>query len=278
MKLAVQLVLLPGRTVTDQAKWASDHGVEGIELGMKPVADLMSAADRIADRVPVCSVCGNCDATGTPRFDFLHPKPAKRRAAIDASKALLAFCGQVGAAGQIVPPIFGPPLVPDLSPVHDPVALEDMLMAAALEELGPFAAGHGTCLFLEPLNRYEQHYLRRQVDGVRAIERSGVEGVRLLSDLFHMHIEETDTPAALRAAGRHVGHLHLADNTRLEPGTGDIDFTAAFTALADIGFEGFMAYECGISGEGDAQRGENLARSLEKMRASIADARQAART
>jgi sugar phosphate isomerase/epimerase len=123
------------------------------------------------------------------------------------------------------------------------------------------------------LNRYEQHLLRRQADGVEIIERAGnPPGVALISDFFHMHIEETDTPAALRAAGRHVQHIHLADNTRLEPGTGDIDFVAGFRALRDIGFDGFMAFECGISGADAAARETALIQSLEYVRGCIAAA------
>jgi hypothetical protein len=34
MKIAVQLSLLPGSNTQDKAKWAADHGVEGIELGV----------------------------------------------------------------------------------------------------------------------------------------------------------------------------------------------------------------------------------------------------
>jgi sugar phosphate isomerase/epimerase len=94
-----------------------------------------------------------------------------------------------------------------------------------------------------------------------------------LSDLFHMHIEETNSPQALRDAGRHVSHLHLADNTRMQPGTGDIDLVAAFRALIEIGFAGYMAYECGITGDSERARAENLARSLDYVRDCIGRAR-----
>lgn len=268
MKIAVQLGLLPGESVADKAKWARDHGAEGIELGAWGGLEKMRReADAIVGIVPVSSVCGNCDADGAGSFDFLDPDPAKRRRSVDGSKAILAFCGEVGAAGQIVPPIFGGPKVPDLSPAMTPLEIEDALMVAHLKELGPFAQAHGTLFLLEPLNRYEQHYLRRQSDGVRVIEAAGAPGVGLLSDLFHMHIEETDSPAALRAAGAHVRHVHLADNTRQEPGTGAIDLDAAFAALRDIGFGGWMAYECGVSGADPAERAANLARSLAFVRA-----------
>ena len=41
----------------------------------------------------------------------------------------------------------------------------------------------------------------------------------------------------------------MADNTRLQPGSGDIDWRAGLQALKDIGFAGYLAYECGIEGE-----------------------------
>ena len=276
MKIAVQLGLLPGNNATDKARWANDHGVEGIELGIwgGGLAGMKQDAEAINGLVPISSVCGNADADGKPSFEFLSPDLEKRRAAIDGSKAILEFCGQVGAAGQIVPPIFGGPQVPDLAPFMSPLEIEDKLMVAACQELGPHAIAHKTLFMLEPLNRYEQHYLRKQSDGIRIIEQADVAGIGLLSDLFHMHIEETDSPRALRKAGRYVSHVHLADNTRMEPGSGDIDLIAALKALHEIGFTGYMAYECGISGASADQKAANLARSLDYVRDCIGKAKQ----
>lgn len=268
MKLAVQLGLLPGKTVKDKAKWALDHGVEGIELGIWGGLESMEReADEIVGILPITSVCGNMDANdGSVAFNFLHPDPAKRRGSIEGSKKILEFCGQVGATGQIVPPIFGPPVVPDLSPVIGIPELEDKLMVAACQELGPVAAAHKTLFMLEPLNRYEQHYLRKQSDGVRIIKQAKAKGIGLIADFFHMHIEETSTPQTIREIGKYIDHMHLADNTRMEPGTGDIDFVSAFRALLEVGFAGYMAYECGITGDTPKKRGESLARSLDYLR------------
>jgi sugar phosphate isomerase/epimerase len=200
--------------------------VEGLEIGAgECMADNADATLRAYENspVPVVSICGN------PSFDFLDPSREKRRRSMDECRQVLSVAGKLGAVGQIVPPIFGPPRLPDLSPLEDAITLEKRLLVELVKELGDAAASAGTKLLLEPLNRYEQHLLRRQADGVEIIERAGnPPAVALISDFFHMHIEETDTPAALRAAGRHVAHVHLADNTRMEPGTGDIDFVAGF--------------------------------------------------
>ena len=77
----------------------------------------------------------------------------------------------------------------------------------------------------------------------------------------------------LRAAKGYTSHLHLADNTRMEPGTGDIDFVAAFKALVENGFTGYMAYECGITGDSPEEKAENLAKSLDYMRDCVAKAK-----
>ena len=275
MKLAVQLGLLPGKTVADKAKWALDHGVEGIELGVwGGVEKMKQEADQINGLLPITSVCGNIDSDGNRGFNFLHPDRELRRKSIEGSKVILKFCGEVGAVGQIVPPIFGPPVVPDLSPVMTIEELEDALMVATCREIGPFAAEHNTLFMLEPLNRYEQHYLRKQSDAVRIIKKAKVKGIGLISDFFHMHIEETSTPATLREYGKFTNHMHLADNTRMEPGTGDIDFVAAFKALFEVGFTGYMAYECGITGNTEKQKAANLAKSLDYLRECIKQAQQ----
>lgn len=276
MKIGVQLGLLPGETVRDKAQWAQDHGVEGIELGVwgGGLARIRRDADEIGGRVPISSVCGNADADGNTSFDFLDPEIEKRRRSIDGCKEILRFCAEIGAVGQVVPPIFGKARVPDLSPYKTPLELEDELMIAACREIGPLAAELGTLFMLEPLNRYEQHYLRKQSDALRIQELAGVPGIGLLSDLFHMHIEETDTPRAIREAGSRISEVHLADNTRLEPGTGDIDLVAAFRALLDVGFGGYLVYECTVSGSGPGEKAANLARSLEHVRECVARARR----
>lgn len=274
MKIALQLGLLPGNSTQDKAKWAADHGVEGIELGVwgGGLPAMRKQAEEINGIVPISSVCGNADLDGEASFNFVDPDKAKRRASIDGCKAILEFCGEVGAAGQIVPPMFGSPKVPDLDPFMSPVEIQDKLMIAACEEIGPHAAANKTLFMLEPLNRYEQSYLRKQSDGVRIIKASKVKGIGLLADLFHMHIEETNSPQALRDAGKYVSHLHLADNTRQEPGTGDIDLVAALRALREINFKGYMAYECGITGNTPREKAKNLAKSLDYVRDCLAKA------
>lgn len=268
MKLGLQLGLIPGDTVADKLRWAADNGVEGIEINARSYdwTDLSPVRREFENApVPVVSICGNAT------FDFLDPDPQKRKVSISASKAFLSLAGDLGAVGQIVPPIFGPPRICDLTPYKSAVQLEKDLLVELCKDLGEHAKANNTLFLLEPLNRYEQHLLRKQADAVEIIERAGHSHVRLISDFFHMHIEERNSPEAIRNAGAYVKHVHLADNTREQPGTGDIDFVAGFCALLDIGFDGYMIYECSISGE---DKGKAIRDSLAYMRDCIEKARR----
>jgi sugar phosphate isomerase/epimerase len=99
---------------------------------------------------------------------------------------------------------------------------------AQLKEMAP-AVGKigGPCILLEPLNRYEGDFLTRQAKAVELIRKVNSASVQLMCDLFHMNIEEPDIPAALKKAGPMCRHVHLADNTRMEPGSGSLDFKGA---------------------------------------------------
>jgi sugar phosphate isomerase/epimerase len=275
MKIVLQLGLIPGDSTLAKVMWARDAGADGIELGAWGGIDqLRRDADICQNILPVTSICGNCDETGAGSFDFLDPDPAKRRKSLDGSAAILKLCGELKAIGQVIPPIFGPARVPNLSPFASAIELEHGLMTAMLDELGPIATTNNTLVLLEPLNRYEQHYLRKLSDGKAAIERAGnPSGVALLADTFHMHIEETNSPQSILDAGSIIKHVHVADNTRHEPGTGDIDFTAIIKALREVDFDGYLAYECSVSGDSVAEKQQALARSIAFLRDAIDNTR-----
>ena len=116
-------------------------------------------------------------------------------------------------------------------------------LAEALAELGDHAAQLGVPLLYEPLNRYETNLLTTLADGVELLTRSGLANVKLLADLFHMNIEEADLAAAIRAAGRHVGHVHFADSNRRAVGGGHTDMLPVIEALNDVGYAGYLSAE-----------------------------------
>ena len=240
-RLAVQENLVPGADL--MAKWdlLRRLGYEGVELrgraGMRERLPELRAAR--AHGLVASSIC----LDGGP---FIGAFDAGDRArAVAALREMLEVAAEVGAGGVVTPAAYGihsnrlPPFATPRPPEEDRAILLDALVA-----LGEHAARLGVEVWLEPLNRYEDHMVNTLAQGADLCRAVGLPSVRLMADLFHMGIEEDDMGTALRDAGPLVAHVHLADSQRLEPGTGRTDFASAFAALQGIGFAGWAALEC----------------------------------
>lgn len=242
LHLAIQETLLPASSLDDKFAQAARWGFEAVEVH----GDTLRAEHRaIAQRVRqgewrVAGIVGGY--RGWP----IAADADERLQCLEDIARLLTLAASVEAAGVIVVPIYGYSARLPYAQKRDAVADEQRL-AEALAELTAFAASVGSTLILEPLNRYETHLIHRLEQGVEWCERVGSERLRLLADLFHMNIEERDPVAALASARRYLGYVHLADNTRLEPGTGITDFMAAFRALREMEYDGWCALECRLS-------------------------------
>jgi sugar phosphate isomerase/epimerase len=246
VRLACQEHILPGDGILKKWEFAASAGFDGIELRgtddwNERLDDLKAARERGAVFSSVCLI--------SDRFigDF---DAGRRREAVEHMKHLLSGIAELGGTGAVTPAAYGlasrrlPPFEVPRTEEEDRRVLLD-----ALEELGEHAESEGTLVLLEPLNRYEDHMLNTVEQAVELCDAVGRSSVKLMGDLFHMNIEEDDLGETIRQADGHIAHVHLADSNRLQPGAGHTDFAAAFGALRDIGFDGYMAMECGIRGE-----------------------------
>jgi sugar phosphate isomerase/epimerase len=252
MDIACQERLLPGDSFREKVECAARIGFEGIEInasfdasgGSSLAARLDEIRDAIADKnVSISSICG-----GHPN-DFLAVDSEKRRQAVECYEESLRLAGELGTTGPILVPIFGAPQISDPWPLRSLESLEKEILAAICEQLAAVAVEHDTNVLLEPLNRYETHLINTLADAVEVCEMAGSpNGLTIMADFFHMNIEEANIAESIRKAGDWISHVHLADSTRLEPGTAHTDFGSGLGALQDIGYEGYMALECGLSG------------------------------
>jgi sugar phosphate isomerase/epimerase len=238
MKLAAQEHLIPGETL-------SYEGIELRGLGEfafeKRLEELQQARQDGAYFPSVCVIM--------PHFIGAFDK-AKRRDAINNMKSLLSVIAEVGGKGAITPASYGmhsnrlPPFKAPRTPEED-----ELVLIESLQELGEHAAKHKVEVFLEPLNRYEDHMLNTLEQGVALIKKVGLESVTLMADLYHMNIEEKNSAQALVDVKDYLAHIHLADSNRFEPGQGQTDFASIRKILEDIKYDGFLALECGFKDE-----------------------------
>lgn len=250
MKLACQEQHIPGTTLADKWAFCQRYGFEGIELRG---ADDFRFRERLPELraaykagVVMPSVCPITD-------HFIGDFDAERRRdAIAQMKSMLSVMAEIGGAGAMTPASWGmfsrrlPPFEPPRTPEQDRKVLVE-----ALAELGEHAAREGVVVWLEPLNRYEDHMVNRLEQAVDLARATASDAVQVVGDLYHMNIEETDPVQAIRAAGERLTHMQIGDSNRLQPGAGHVDFAGAFRALADIGYSGYLAMESGLDGDPD---------------------------
>lgn len=117
------------------------------------------------------------------------------------------------------------------------------LLRKALEELGEYAAKYDVPLIYEPLNRYETNLVCTMADGVRFLKTLKTTNVKLLADLFHMNIEETNVADGIRDGKGYIGHVHFVDSNRRAAGLGHMDFEPIAAAMKEIGYKGYASAE-----------------------------------
>ena len=254
VKLALREDMTPGETLPERLEWLAALGFDGIELHEPSSLDLPPRELRaiFADSpIEAANVAGS--------GALLDPDPRERVAGKELTKERLHLAGMLGAAGVLVVPQFGPaPRLPDLSPYKTAAELERELFVMQLRELAPAAAEAGAPVFLEPLNRYEQHLVNRLDQGVVFCEQVGAD-IKIMADFFHMNIEEADIAGSIRAAGPHIVYVHVADSNRLQPGRGHLDFRPGFTALKEAGYDGYLGIECRVEGPYEESLAETTA-------------------
>jgi sugar phosphate isomerase/epimerase len=261
LKIACQEGLAPGKTFAERLENLARYGFEGVELSGGALLERAGIEERKAalndSPVRASSICGGIT------HHFISTDGENRRQSVESAKRMLDAAAELGATGPIGVPIFnGEGNMPDLSPFMSRQQLRDGMAAEVFAEVGEYANAVGVQFLLEPLNRYEAQALNRIEQAAQLIQQIGTGGIMVMADFFHMDIEESDAPAAIERVGGLIGHVHLADNQRKEPGSGDLDFTRNFRSLKKIGFTGYMAFECGLTGPAE----EALPRSVRFLR------------
>jgi hydroxypyruvate isomerase len=119
---------------------------------------------------------------------------------------------------------------------------------AGLKQIAPLAEEQGVTICVELLNsRIDHHdYMGdRTAWGVEVMQGVDSPRVKLLYDIYHMQIMEGDIIRTIRDNIRWLGHFHTGG----VPGRNELDDTqelnwhAVARAIADLGFQGFVAHE-----------------------------------
>lgn len=116
-------------------------------------------------------------------------------------------------------------------------------VVATLKDLAVEAQGKGMTLGLEICNRYETNVINTAADALRLADDIGHDNVVIHLDTYHMNIEEDDLVRPVHLVGDRLGYVHIGENHRGYLGSGHLDFTGFFHALADIDYTGPITFE-----------------------------------
>jgi sugar phosphate isomerase/epimerase len=165
------------------------------------------------------------------------PDEAQRAATIGYFQSVVRLAHELG--GRIVTVV--PATVGKTTPESTP-AQEWRWVVEGLREVYRVADRLGVRLALEPLNRFETYFLNR-ADQALALARQVGPNCGVCLDAFHLNIEEADMFAAIRAAGDRLADFHVADNNRMAPGQGALDWQRIVGTLREARYDGALTVE-----------------------------------
>lgn len=217
----------------------SRFGYDGIEIMGEPKKyDPQQVKELLRKyHLEVTSITSICGWPTTER-DLANPDQKIRKRAITYVRDCLQFASDIGA------PLIGvvPSPVGRLGPLR---SLKDEWRWAveSVKEVVSYVEDTNVLLALEPLNRYESCLLNNVEQALRFVEEVDSNYVKIMLDCFHMSIEESDIPTALRKAKGHLALVHVADSNRQGLGRGQINFLPIMRTLKEIGYQGAITLE-----------------------------------
>ena len=174
------------------------------------------------------------------QYNIISPDPAVRRAGVEFSKRLIDLSNEAGAQ------VFGGMIYCGWGYLTGRMRSEDEWKWGVenYREIAGYAQRSSDLILgIEPVNRFESHFINTAADAVRFIDEVGLPNVRVHLDTFHMIREENDFTEAVLQAGGRLGYVHACENQRGIPGSGLVPWTRFFLALEQVGYEGCITIE-----------------------------------
>lgn len=233
MKLSMHNWMRPEALTTTIPRLAR-CGYDGIELASEPrEIERESTRKLLRDHGMACAGTLALFLGGR---DLLHEDAYIREGSLTYLLETVELTADLGGTFVTVPCTVGK-MTPSASPEVEWRWYVDALGVAAER-----ARSVGVRLAIEPLNRFETYLINRADQALALAEAVGPD-VGVCLDIFHMNIEEVNPAAAIKAVGDRLVHFHVADNNRLPPGQGAVDWPGLITALRSAGYDGWLSVE-----------------------------------
>jgi len=219
----------------DQIK---EMGFDSVEVPIFNIADL-APYERLGKRLKSLGLGATAVTVMSPDANPISPDPAVRDAAVAYLDKVLA-CGEAFGCEILCGPIHS--AIGQFSgqgPTDDEFKAGVETMRRAAEK----AQGHGIRLAVEYLNRFEIYFLTTAAQTSRFVREVNHPYLKMMYDSFHAHIEEKNQAQAILSCKDETIHVHVSENDRGIPGTGQVHWDSFFSGLKQSGYDGYITIE-----------------------------------
>lgn len=98
-------------------------------------------------------------------------------------------------------------------------------------------------LAIEYLNRFEIYLLTTAAQTAKFVKAVDHPYCKMMYDSFHAHIEEKNQATAIAACSSEIIHVHISENDRGTPGTGQVHWDDVFAGLKQAKYDGYITIE-----------------------------------
>jgi D-psicose/D-tagatose/L-ribulose 3-epimerase len=213
-------------------------GFDAVEVPIFNTSD-MAAYERLGKRLGMLGLKATAVTVMGAETNPISPDPAIRKAAVDYLDKVLA-CGQA----------FGCEIL--CGPIHSAIGVfsgngptDDEFKAGVdtLRKAAEKAEARGIRLAVEYLNRFEIYFLTTAAQTARFVREVNHPSLRMMYDSFHAHIEEKDQAKAIASCAAETIHVHVSENDRGVPGTGQVHWDSFWSGLKSTGYDGYLTIE-----------------------------------
>ena len=258
MRFACLNTVAPGTSFAEQCAAIAQAGCEGVETIVFPSTDLDAW---------LCEVRATTMDMGLEVVAVIVGGLALHREGhMQYVRAAMQATCELGASSLLTPEYAAQNPLPLFPPFPAPGADERARVMAAMGEIGALVTSLKGRVLIEPITPFESRFCRSVADALALCTASHSPLVQIALDTHNMNLTEVNVAASIRAASMRIGHVHLADNNRMLPGHGHIDFDEVMTALSEVNYNGWLSFECAVPGDFVSEVRQAIAR-IETRRA-----------
>ena len=181
----------------------------------------------------------SCIASLGPEENIASENKAYRNAGLDKLKWSVDMGADLGA-GVIAGPFHSSFAVFSRQP---PTTDERKRSVEMLRKAAEYAGEANIILTPEALNRFECYLYNTMADLRSLVEAVDHPNLAAMYDTHHGNIEEKSQANAIKTIAPVLKHVHISENDRGTPGSGQVNWVEAFATLKEVNYDGWLTIE-----------------------------------